>query len=250
MGRIITVLSGKGGVGKSTFSANVAVCLSDRDKKTLLIDADINLGNLDIFLGMQDKAIFNAEDIMKNRCAREKAIITHPRHAKLDFLPGAMTPETDTTEIMGFIASLAHEFENEYDYVIFDCPSGIDEPVRLLMTRGVSAVIVTTPDFPAIRDAGKTANILYGRNVGDVRLAVNRIRPSLIKKGLAPDIDDIIDRTEVRLLGLIPEDTRIPVYSNMNMLSSETPRSRSGKAFRNIAGRIDGEEISLYKFWK
>lgn len=248
MGRIITVISGKGGVGKSTFSANAATYLTKMRKNVLLVDADINLSNLDMIMGIQDQVIFNASDVVNGRCDSEKAIIKNVFEG-LDFLSGAISPSDDPTEAVNGICELLKSIKNNYDIILIDCPSGIDATVRALAKISNASVVITTPDITAIRDAGRAAALIYGEKTDDVRLVVNRVRPKLIEKGLAPDIDEIIDNTEVRLLGLIPEDVKIQIYSNKGILTPDIKKSRSAKAFENIAARMTGSDVPLYKFW-
>ena len=248
MGRIITVISGKGGVGKSTFSANVAAYLSQKGKHILLVDADMNLSNLDILMGIQDQMLFNVSDIVNNRCDSKKAIISNV-FSGLDFLSGAITPGDDPTKVVNGLCEILKKLKNEYDIILIDCPSGIDSTVKALAKISNASVVITTPDMTAIRDAGRAAALIYGEKTDDVRLVVNRIKPKLIEKGLAPDMDEIIDNTEVRLLGLIPEDVKIQIFSNKGVLTPDIKKSRSAKAFENIAERITGNDVPLYKFW-
>ena len=248
LGRIITVISGKGGVGKSTFSANTATYLAKIGKKVLLVDADMNLSNLDMIMGIQDQVLFNASDVINGRCDSKKAIMKNVFDG-LDFLSGAITVGDDPAIAVNGICELLKKIKNDYDIILIDCPSGIDLTVRALAKISNASVVITTPDITAIRDAGRAAALIYGEKTNDVRLVVNRIKPKLIEKGLAPDIDEIIDNTEVRLLGLIPEDVKVQVYSNRGILTPDIKKSRSAKAFENIAERITGNEVPLYKFW-
>lgn len=248
MGRIITIVSGKGGVGKSTFSANIAANLALMSKKTLLVDADIIMSNLDIIMGIQDRVLFSASDIVNGRCDRNKAIIKDVL-PNLDFLSGAMSIHDEQTRIVSGICELLKDVKDKYDIILIDCPSGIDLTVKSLAKVSNASIVVTTPDITAIRDAGRIASMIYGEKTSDVRLVVNRVRPKLIEKGLAPDIDEIIDNTEVRLLGLIPEDLKIQIYANKGILTPDVKKSLSRKAFENIAFRIMGNDVPLYKFW-
>lgn len=246
MSKTITVISGKGGVGKSTFSANTAVYLAKTGKKVLLIDADINLSNLDIVMGIQDKVLFDASDIAAKACTTDKALIKDVVY-NLDFLSGAIRPNSEKA-VEGIVATV-RKLEDVYDFILIDCPSGIENTVKTLAGISDASIVITTPDITAIRDASRAASLIYGEKTEDVRLVVNRVKPKLIEKGLAPDIDDIIDNTEVRLLGLIPEDVKIQVYANKGILLHEIKRSKAATAFENIAARITGKEIPLYKFW-
>ena len=248
MGKIITIVSGKGGVGKSTFSANIATYLAMMGKKTLLIDADITMSNLDIIMGIQDRVLFNASDIINNRCNGNKAIIKDVS-PNLDFLSGAMSIGDDLQKIVTGICELLQGIKDQYDFILADCPSGVDITVKELAKISNSTIVITTPDITAIRDAGRVAALIYEGKNSEVRLVVNRVRPKLIEKGLAPDIDEIIDNTEVRLLGLVPEDVKIQIYSNKGILTPDVKKSRSGTAFENIAARVTGRDVPLYKFW-
>lgn len=248
MGRVITVISGKGGVGKSTFSANAAVFLSKSNKRVLLVDADINLNNLDLIMGIQDQVLFNASDVVHKRCNVGKAIIKSVFDG-LDFFPGSINPGDDPMKVVSGICELLKNLKGDYDIILIDCPSGVDATVQALAKISDASIVVTTPDLTAIRDANRAAILVYGEKTEDVRLVVNRVKPKLIEKNLAPDIDEIIDNTEVQLLGLIPEDVKIQIYSNKGILAHQVKKSRSAKAFENIAQRITGQEVPLYKFW-
>ena len=218
------------------------------EQKTLLVDADIAMSNLDIIMGIQDSILFNVSDIINNRCNGNKAIIKDV-FPKLDFLSGAMSIGDDQQKMVSGICELLKDIKDKYDFILVDCPSGVDITVKSLAKISNSTVIITTPDITAIRDAGRVASLIYEGKDTEVRLVVNRVRPKLIEKGLAPNIDEIIDNTEVRLLGLVPEDVKIQIYSNKGVLTPKVKNSRSGIAFENIAARIIGEDIPLYKFW-
>ncbi len=216
-------------------------------KRVLLIDSDINLSNLDIIMGIQDKVLFDTSDVFNQRCNFEKAVIKI--NENLDFISGAIRPYDNTENTVEGICETAKTQKDNYDIIIIDCPSGIGFTVKSLAKISNASIVITTPDITAIRDAGRAAALIYGERTDDVRLIVNRVKPKLIEKGLAPDIDEIIDNTEVRLLGLIPEDIKIQVYANKGILVSDIKRSVSGKAFENIAQRISGNNVPLYKFW-
>jgi septum site-determining protein MinD len=249
MGNIILIASGKGGVGKTTVTANIAACLDNLNKKVLLIDADLRLKNLDILLGLSEITVFDIEDLFLKRCPFEKALINHPIHNNLFFISGPLGLSSDINLLYNFIINLALSQEKNFDYILIDCPSGIGSALEVMAQKTVKMAVIATPDLPSIRDAEKTAELAYRKKLSDVRLIVNRIRPSLIKRGLAPDIDSIIDSTSIRLLGLIPEDIRIIINANAGVLLADLKKSRAKRAFENIASRIEGNDVELYKFW-
>lgn len=249
MGNIILIASGKGGVGKTTVTANIAACLDKLNKKVLLIDADLRLKNLDIVLGLSEKTIFDIEDLFLKRCSFDKVLINHPLHNNLFFISGPLRLSVDIKLLFNFIINLAFTQSKNFDYILIDCPSGIGAALEEMTLKDVKMIIVATPDLQSVRDAEKTAELSYGKKLSDVRLIVNRIRPGLIKRGLAPDIDNIIDSTSIRLLGLIPEDVRIIINANSGILLTDIKRSRAKTAFENITARIDGKDVELYKFW-
>lgn len=198
-------------------------------------------------MGIQDKVLFDASDIAAQRCSFEKAVIKI--NENLDFLSGALKPYNDTEAMVSGICETAKNQKDNYDIILIDCPSGIGFTVKSLAKISNASIVITTPDITAIRDAGRAASLIYGEKTDDVRLIVNKVKPKFIQKGLAPDIDEIIDNTEVRLLGLIPEDVKIQIYANKGILVSDIKKSISGKAFENIAQRISGNNVPLYKFW-
>lgn len=249
MHNIFLIASGKGGVGKTTVTANIAACLDKLNKKVLLIDADLRLKNLDLVLGLQNETIFDIQDIFLERVSVEKVLLTHPIHNNLFFIPGPLKLTSDVGELFSFIINLAISQSRNYDFILIDCPSGIGASLEKMATDIVKMIIIATPDLPSVRDAEKTAELAYAKSVSDIMLIINRVRPNLIKKGLAPNIDTIIDHTSVRLLGLIPEDMRIIIKANEGVLVSDLKKSRAKTAFLNIAARLCGNEVDLYKFW-
>lgn len=249
MSNIFLIASGKGGVGKTTVTANIAACLDKLNRKVLLFDADLRLKNLDIVLGLSDKTVFDIEDLYLQRCSFEKVIINHPLHNNLFFIPGPLKLISESTLLYNFIINLAFSQSKNFDYILIDCPSGIGTALNEMAKKSVKMIVVATPDLPSVRDAEKTTELAYEKGIYDIKLIVNRIRPGLIKKGLAPDIDNIIDNTSVRLLGLVPEDVRVIINANTGVLLSDLKRSRAKTAFENISSRIDGNDVDLYKFW-
>ncbi len=250
MGKLIVVASGKGGVGKTTLSANLAACLSERGNRVLAIDCDVYLKNLDIVFGASDEHIWDAEDAFTGRCTVKDAIVRVNGRERLNMLPAPLKVPEDPDGLSDFLLNTAKKLlgDNEYDYVIADCPSGIGRGVNCFFTRGSLVIVVATPDVTSIHDAEKVAAAAYEKGA-DTALVVNRIKAKAIESGTAPDIDTIIDRVCVKLIGLIPEDPKTSEALNAERLVVETKRARSKRAYENIASRVDGEFTELYRFW-
>lgn len=245
LGKVFLVASGKGGVGKSTICANLAACLSARGKKVLILDGDLRLRNLDIYLGLCNEGLFDIQDLYLNNCDVEKAIIKHPVYSGIDFIPGPGKLTVDTCELSGFISEFALEQgKDRYDFVFIDCPSGIDGEISAFMKPDILLLLIANPDAASIRDAEKISISAYGNKI-KARLIVNKVIPSLIIKGLAPNIDDVIDRSCVQLIGIIPYDLRITANAPNGILLKSMRKSKSLTAFDNIAARLCGEDIPV-----
>lgn len=250
MGKLIVVASGKGGVGKTTLTANIAACLAERGNRVLAIDCDIYLKNLDIVFGMSDDHIWDSSDVFVGRCSVDDAIIHVNGKERLYLLPAPLRTPENPDGLSEFLMKTAKSLleENEYDYVLMDCPSGIGRGIDCFFERKSHVVVVATPDVTSIHDAERVAAAAYEKKA-DVSLVVNRVRAKSIENGTAPNIDEVMDRVKVRLIGLIPEDSKTAEALNAEQLIIDTKRARSKKAYVNIAARIDGEFTELYKFW-
>ena len=247
MGKVILVASGKGGVGKTTVSANVAAALSEK-YRVLVIDGDLDLSNLDLAFGLRNRHVYDLQDLYYRNCTFDDAVLSVPDHPNLSVLFAPLRREVPTVPLLRFLKKLADEKRRHYDYVFIDCPAGIGPTLEVLSDPRYETLIVTTPDRTAISDGERTADYLFRNGSKKVRLIVNRVRPSLIKKSRAPDIDDIIDTTSLQLLGLIPEDVGVICAGNGDTLAFDVPKTRSKRAFSNIALRIAGQSVDLDKF--
>ena len=249
MENIILIQSGKGGVGKSTVAANLACCLSDMGKTVMLIDGDISLRNLDLLLGLQDRTVFDIQDLYYSRCDMDTLIIRHPVYSSLYFVPAPAVLTEKPSVLYEFIYNFSVDKKESFDYIIIDCPAGIGEFSEKIKGPNMRALMVATPDFTSVRDAEKLAMILRDKNVGNIRLIVNKIKPKSIKRRYSPDIDFIIDSISVQLIGMVPEDKKIYGLSNSGRVVISEKKAISKRAFYNIAYRICGENRELYKFW-
>ena len=195
MGQIYLVASGKGGVGKTTVTANIAACLAKSGNRVLCFDGDLYLKNLDILMNKQDESVFDIQDMYLSRCDFDKAVLEHEEIKGLFFVPAPSLVEEDAGEIYSYMMKLAVEISDNYDFIFIDCPAGLSA-VKTLMTPDAVLLVVATPDLPSVRGAEKIAEIAYSKGAR-ARLIVNKVRPDMIKKKLAPNIDEIIDDTTV-----------------------------------------------------
>lgn len=247
MGKVFLVASGKGGVGKTTVCSNVAAALSEKHR-VLVLDADLDLSNLDLALGLRNRHVYDLQDLYYRNCAFEDAAVPVPNHPNLTAVFAPLRREVSTEVLLRFLKTLVEGKKREYDYVFVDCPSGIGPTLEVLADPRYETILVTTPDRTAVSDGERTAEYLFRRQAGRARLVVNRVRPTLIKKNQAPDIDDIIDTTFLQLIGLVPEDVNVICAGNTDTLVIDLPKARSKSAFRNIARRIQGDSIELDRF--
>jgi septum site-determining protein MinD len=241
MAQIYTVLSGKGGVGKSTFCTNTALSLCKMGKKVLLIDGDITLRSLDLLLGLDSMVVYDWSDVIENRCDSEKARLFYDDNLQL--LPAPLqTPENLSYESFRNLISL---YENNYDYIIIDSPAGIGELPFIYAKCANFCILVATPDNVSARSACVAGTKLSEAGIKDenMYLVINRFDPRAVKKGNLLNIDEVIDITYLRLLGVVPEDKRV---TQVSVSEKEIPeRSKVKIAFNNISGRITGKEIPL-----
>ncbi len=247
MGKVFLVASGKGGVGKTTVCSNVSAALSE-NHRVLVLDADLDLSNLDLAFGLRNRHIYDLQDLYFHNCSFDDAAVSVPGHPNLTAVFAPLRREVPTEILLRFLRGLVEEKRKEYDYIFLDCPSGIGPTLEILADPRYETLMVTTPDRTAVSDGERTAEFLFRRDAGRVRLVVNRVRPLLIKKNRAPDIDDIIDTTSLQLIGLVPEDVNVICAGNSDTLAYDFPKARSRRAFRNIALRLTGCSVELDRF--
>ena len=242
MGEVIVVTSGKGGVGKTTTTANVGTGLAKLGKKVVLIDTDIGLRNLDVVLGLENRIVYNLVDVVEGKCKIRQALIKDKRYDSLYLLPSAQTREKDavTPEQM---KELTDELRNEFDYIFLDCPAGIEQGFRNAIAGADLAIVVTTPDVSAIRDADRIIGLLEANEIKKTELIVNRLRMDMVKRGDMMSSDDVLDILGIDLLGIVPDDEKIVVATNNGEPLVGDESSLAGKAYMNICHRILGEEI-------
>ena len=250
MGEVIVITSGKGGVGKTTTTANLGVGLALLGKKVALIDADIGLRNLEVVMGLENRIVYDLVNVVEGHCRAKQALIRDKRYESLFLLPAAQTRDKNavTPEQM---KTLCNELKEEYDFVIVDCPAGIEQGFRNAIAGADRALIVTTPEVSAVRDADRIIGLLEANELKDSKLIINRIRPDMVKRGDMMDIDDILEILAIDLIGVIPDDEKIIISTNRGepVVACENG-SLAGQAYRNIVRRVIGEEVPLLELYK
>jgi septum site-determining protein MinD len=244
MGEVIVVTSGKGGVGKTTTTANLGTGFALMGKKVVLVDADIGLRNLDVVMGLENRIVYDLVDVTEGNCRLKQALIRDKRYETLYLLPAAQTRDK-TAVSPDQMKQLCQELAQEFDYVIIDCPAGIEQGFKNAIAGADRAVIVTTPEVSAVRDADRIIGLLESEGKSNPKLIVNRIRPKMVKKGDMMDIDDIIEILAVDLLGIIPEDEYIVISTNRGEPAITNPVSLASTAYKNIVRRLMGENVPL-----
>lgn len=244
MGDVIVITSGKGGVGKTTTTANIGMGLAMMGYKVVLVDTDIGLRNLDVVLGLENRIVYDIVDVTHGNCRMKQALIKDKRFEGLHLLPAAQTKDK-TAVNPDQMRELAAQLKKEFDYVIIDCPAGIEQGFRNAIAGAEKAVVVTTPEVSAVRDADRIIGLLEAAELREPKLLVNRLRPAMVKKGDMMSIDDIIDILAIDLVGVVPEDELIVITTNRGEPAVLDTDSKAGQAYRNIAKRITGEDIPL-----
>lgn len=243
MSEVIVVTSGKGGVGKTTTSANVGTGLAKLNKKVILIDTDIGLRNLDVVMGLENRIVYNLVDVIEGNCRPKQAMIRDKRYENLYLLPSAQTRDK-TSVTPEQMKALTDELRNEFDYIILDCPAGIEQGFKNAIAGADRALVVTTPEVSAIRDADRIIGLLEANEMKHTDLIVNRIRPDMVKRGEMMSLEDVLDILAVNLIGAVPDDENIVISSNQGepLVGSNT---LAGQAYMNICKRILGEEVPM-----
>ena len=244
MGEVIVITSGKGGVGKTTTTANIGTGLAASGLKVVLVDTDIGLRNLDVVLGLENRIVYDIVDVTHGNCRLKQALIKDKRFEGLHLLPAAQTKDK-TAVTPDQIRELCVQLKKEFDFVIIDCPAGIEQGFKNAIAGAEKAIVVTTPEVSAVRDADRIIGLLEAAELHNPKLIVNRLRPLMVKRGDMMSIDDIIDILAIDLLGVVPEDEMIVITTNKGEPAVLDNNSRAGQAYRNMARRITGEDVPL-----
>lgn len=243
MGEVIVVTSGKGGVGKTTSTANIGTGLAKLDKKVVLIDTDIGLRNLDVVMGLENRIVYNLVDVVEGNCRLKQALIKDKRYPNLHLLPSAQTRDK-TAVTPEQMKKLTESLKEEFDYILLDCPAGIEQGFKNAIAGADRALIVTTPEVSAIRDADRIIGLLESNEMKRTDLIVNRVRMDMVKRGDMMSIADVVDILAVNIIGAVPDDENIVISTNQGepLVGSDT---MAGQAYMNICRRILGEDVPM-----
>lgn len=242
MSEVIVITSGKGGVGKTTTTANLGTALSLSGKKTVVVDADIGLRNLDVVMGLENRIVYDVVDVVEGNCRLKQALIKDKRFENLYLLPAAQTRDKNAVS-PDQMKKLCADLKESFEYVIIDCPAGIEQGFKNAIAGADKAIVVTTPEVSAVRDADRIIGLLEANDVNDPKLIINRIRLEMVKRGDMMNMEDIIDILAIDLIGVIPDDESIIISTNKGEPAVTDSKSLAGQAYRNICKRMMGEEV-------
>jgi septum site-determining protein MinD len=238
--RVITITSGKGGVGKTTTTANLAAAFAMLGRQVCCIDADIGLRNLDLILGLESRIVYDIVDVVEGRCKPKQALIRHKYLPELYLIPAAQTRDK-TAVSPSQMTQVVRELQPDFHFILIDSPAGIERGFRNAVAPADEVLIVTNPEVSAVRDADRIVGLLEAdaRRL-PMRLIINRVKPEMVRRGEMLSADDIIDILSISLIGMVPDEEAVLIASNKGV---PDPNSKAGQAFRNIARRLMGEEV-------
>ncbi len=241
-GKVITITSGKGGVGKTTTTANLGVSLAMLGKKVVMIDADIGLRNLDIVLGLESRIVHDLVDVVEGRAKIRQAMIRHKQFTDLFLIPAAQSRDKTAVSPADMI-QITDGLREEFDYILIDSPAGIERGFRNAVAPANEVLLVTNPEVSAVRDADRIIGLLEADKKPTPRLILNRIKPDMVRKGEMMSPEDVIDLLSIRLIGIVPEDDQVVPSSNAGQPVTMIDGSKAGAAYRDIARRLTGEDV-------
>lgn len=241
MSEVIVITSGKGGVGKTTTSANVGTGLAMLGKRVVLIDTDIGLRNLDVVMGLENRIIYNLVDVVEGNCRMKQALIRDKRCQNLYLLPSAQTRDKSSVN-PGQMRKLVEDLREEFDYILLDCPAGIEQGFQNAIAGADRALVVTTPEVSAIRDADRIIGLLEASQMQEIDLIVNRVRMDMVRRGDMMSVADVADILAVNVIGAVPDDEDVVISANQGEPLVDTD-TVAGQAYLNICKRITGESV-------
>ena len=240
--KVITITSGKGGVGKTTTTANLGVALGLSGQRVVVIDADIGLRNLDVVMGLENRIVYDIVDVTEGHCRLRQALIRDKHVEELYLMPAAQTRDKTAVSPEDMI-ELCDQMRDEFDFILIDSPAGIEQGFRNAIAPADKVLIVTTPEVAAVRDADRIIGLIEAEEKGPASLIINRLRPEMVRYGNMLTTDDVIEILAIDLIGIVPEDKAIIVSINKGVPIVFDDRAPAGLAFRNIAQRLLGEEV-------
>jgi len=243
--KVIVITSGKGGVGKTTTTANLGMALASMGEKVALLDADIGLRNLDLVLGLENRIVYDIVDVVEGRCKLRSALIKDKRLQNLGLLPAAQTRDKNAVTPEQMIQLVADIQEEGYTFILIDCPAGIEQGFKNATAGATQAIVVTNPEVSSVRDADRIVGLLEAQDLREPMLIVNRLRPKMVKNNEMLGVEDVQDvlGNSVKLLGIVPDDESIITSTNKGEPASMIEGSKAGQAYRNIARRLRGEDV-------
>jgi len=240
--RVITITSGKGGVGKTTTTANIGVALALLGKRVVCLDADIGLRNLDVVLGLENRIVYDVVDVIEGRCKLRQALIKDKRLPELLLLPASQKRDKSAVTADDLMR-VCDDLRPEHDYVLIDSAAGIEEGFRTAVAPADMVLVVTNPEVSAVRDADRIIGLVEAEEKGPARLVLNRLNPSMVKRGDMLSSDDVIELLAIELIGIVPEDEAVVVSTNRGAPVALDGKSRAGEAYQHIARRLNGEKV-------
>ena len=242
-GRVIVITSGKGGVGKTTTNANIGTALARAGKKVVMIDTDLGLRNLDLLLGLENRIVYTIVDVVEERCKLKQALVKDKKNPNVCLLAAAQTRDkTAVTEEQ--LKDICEELKKDFDFILVDCPAGIEQGFQNAVAGASEAIVVTTPEMSAVRDADRIIGLLESKEeIKSYKLLINRVRPNLIKSNDMMSVEDVVEILSAQLIGIIPEDTGIITSTNKGEPIVNDEKSLAGRAYNNVAKRIIGEDV-------
>jgi septum site-determining protein MinD len=244
-GRVIVITSGKGGVGKTTTNANIGTALAKLGQKVVMIDTDLGLRNLDLLLGLENRIVYTIVDVVEKRCKLKQALVKDKKNPNLCLLAAAQTRDKSAvTEEQ--LKDICEKLQKDFDYILVDCPAGIEQGFQNAVAGASEAIVVTTPEMSAIRDADRIIGLLEAKEeIQSYHLLLNRVRPKLVKSKDMMSVDEVVDILSAKLIGIIPEDTGIITSTNKGEPIVNDEKSLAGQAYMNVAKRIMGEDVEF-----
>jgi septum site-determining protein MinD len=240
--KVVTITSGKGGVGKTTATANIAAALADEGHKVVCIDSDIGLRNLDVVLGLENRIVYDLVDVVEGRCRLRQAMIRDKRLPELFLIPAAQTRDKTAVSPSDMV-HLCDDLRSEADWILIDSPAGIERGFRNAIAPADMVLVVTNPEVSAVRDADRIIGLIEAEEKGPARLVINRLKPAMVHREDMLSPDDVLELLAVELIGVVPEDDHVILSTNRGLPIALDGKSKAGMAFRNIARRLQGEQV-------
>ena len=241
-GKVVTVTSGKGGVGKTTATANLGAALAASGSKVVCLDADIGLRNLDVVLGLENRIVYDLVDVIEGRCRLRQALIRDKRLPELFLIPAAQTRDKSAVSPSDMVR-LCDELRTEVDWILIDSPAGIERGFKNAIAAADRVLVMTNPEISAVRDADRVIGLLEAEGKGPAALIINRLDPAMVRRGDMLSVEDVLDLLAIELIGIVPEDDYVIVASNKGLPLALDGRNKAGQAFQNIARRLMGEKV-------